>query len=110
MEKPCRKAEPTLRRIAVDAGVKHLLDFYGANDEEIAQEIYDHTPDADLTKFKAKWYIADEGLKTVGVLLKYLEEHINSIENELAVIKDLEELERVLLEAKKTKCEMAFGS
>ena len=99
--KALSKAEPTLRRIALDAGVKHLLDFYGASDEETAQEIYGESLDADLTKFKAKWYAADEGLKTVYVLLKYIEENDNFIKNEVAIVRELKELEHILLEAKK---------
>jgi hypothetical protein len=99
--KSLSKAEPELRKIALEIGVEHLLNFYGADDTETAQEIYGDAAAIDLTKFQVKWYDAREGLKTVTALLKYCKENGSAIRNETAVIKDLKDLERILLEAKR---------
>ena len=97
--KALSKAVPELGNIAAALGVKSLMEFYGADDSEMAGELDVSNP----KRFKAKWFKASEGLNSVRALLDYVERHPQSVARVSAVVGDLKEFERVLSEAERRK-------
>jgi hypothetical protein len=92
--KALSKAEARLRIVASKLGVEPLMEFYGADDTEMAREFFAGNPES----FKTKWFEAQVGLNSVRALLDYLERDPDSVERPSAVIADLKDFERVLSE------------
>lgn len=93
--KALAKAEPQLAEIAARSGIRSLMEFYGADDSEMAAEF--DVPD--MAQFTTRWFEAEDGLAAVGALLSYLDRNPGAVENSAAVVADLREFERVLTEA-----------
>jgi hypothetical protein len=93
--KALSQADPLLSQLAIDAGVKPLMEFFGADSAEYA----DVFADTDFEPPAAKWYEANEGLQTVRMLLSNIEQNPNKFATVEAVIIDLKNFERVLAEA-----------
>jgi hypothetical protein len=89
------QAEPVLSHIAVEAGVKPLMQFFGASGDEYA-DIFDH---AGVELPEAKWFDASEGLQTIRVLLSNVEQNQDKFASADALLADLKNFERVLMEA-----------
>jgi hypothetical protein len=100
--KALSQCEPVLSQIASDAGVKPLLEFYGAGGEEYA-ELFE---DAEIELPKSQWFGAAEGLQTVRALLADVEQNPakfpdGTFPTSQDVLTDLKNVERILAEAEK---------
>ena len=89
------KSEKHLAAAANRLGVRALMEFFSTSADEAADLLGDDVADIDIPP--AKWFSAEEGLKTVDVLLG--EADVNP---DLKAAKDdLLECQRVLREAQK---------
>lgn len=89
------KSEKHLAAAAHRLGVRPLMEFFSTSADEAADLLGDDAADIDIPP--AKWFSAEEGLKTVDVLLG--EADVNP---DLKAAKDdLLECQRVLREAQK---------
>lgn len=93
--KALSQAEPGLSQLAVDVGVKSLIEFFGAAGGEYA----DVFADADVKMPETEWFEASEGLEIVRLLLSGAEQNPNIFAGVEAVISDLKNFERVLAKA-----------
>lgn len=92
-------ADRYLTKIAKKLGIAPIHDFYSSYP---AGEIDDAAEYIDVDKDNWRvWYEADEGLKIVKPLIKYLEENPDEPEVVPAMVETLKELELALLEAKR---------
>ena len=96
------RAEPILAEITNELGVTPLIEFYGADIGDLAEEWLDNSDDFEtLPESSAKWFEAKEGLKTVCALLDHLKDNPTKIKKSEKVIADLQDFKRVLEEADK---------
>jgi hypothetical protein len=96
------RAEPVLAEIANSLGVKPLMNFYGADDNEIVGELLESKDEFEsLSESSSEWFEAKEGLKTICALLDHLKEKPVKINNHQEVFSDLLNFKRVLEEAAK---------
>jgi len=93
--KALSQAEPVLSQLAIDAGVKPLIEFFGAGGDEYA----DILDDTDVELPEAKWFEASDGLQTVRLLLERVPQSRDKIPGADTVIADLKNFERVLAQA-----------
>lgn len=86
-----------LERLAELAGVRPLMDFFGAEPEESspvvagARELSERRPQVEVA-----WYPAEEGLASVRGMLRYLAAHPDCIDDADEIRFDLEDMEMVL--------------
>jgi hypothetical protein len=88
------RAEESLEKIARKLGVTPLMEFFSASSEELAEFEVD-LPDAPPAKF----FAANEGLKTVSALRGFLEQNPKGVNDGALVLEDLRSFERVLSKA-----------
>ena len=101
--KALSRAEPELQQIASRLGVTPLMQFYGADDAALADEVLDgeEFQAGGLELPSARWFEASDGLSTVSGLLQYLEENPGGVGDVDAVTTDLRAMERALVEAER---------
>jgi hypothetical protein len=92
--KAASRAETQLEKISKKLGVVPLMEFFSASPEEMA-EFEVELPDAPPAKF----FDANEGLRTVQTLRAYLEKNPGEISDSARVLEDLRDFERVLSKA-----------
>lgn len=86
-----------LDRLAAQAGVKPLTDFYGMPPEEAESIIEEEGLELPEGGFPpTEWFSAEDGLVTVRGLISYLESNPTAITNTRDVIDDLLGFEEVL--------------
>jgi hypothetical protein len=86
-----------LDRLAMQAGVQPLMSFFRASPEELADFVEDEGVDFDGRDIKvppAKWFSAEEGLRTMQALLRAAED--GKVEKADQVIDELKEFSKVL--------------
>lgn len=89
--------EEALDNIFGEIGAKHLDEFVSADPDEFA----DFLDDLDSVEVSdEKWFSADEGLASVNALLAHLGANPDCLDNQAAVVSDLEEYLVVLNQLK----------
>jgi hypothetical protein len=86
-----------LARLAQEAEVRPLMEFFSLNPEEALSMIEDlggDPPEGDLPP--EQWFPASEGLETVRGLLAYLATHPDAADEVEALVEDLRQFEEVL--------------
>jgi len=94
--KALSRANTLLDALAKEAGVKPLMQFFSASRDELAGFLRDHGVDVDEEAEQLelqKWFLAEDGLKTVLALRRVLQEK-GSPQND-RVLADLEESRQV---------------
>jgi hypothetical protein len=93
-------AEPDLAKIATDAGLQPLMNFF-AVEPSMMEEFFgeEEFENHNFPALEVKWYEASEGLVTINGLLNYLKHNPNALPKADKVIDDLEDFVRVLKKA-----------
>ncbi len=87
----------TLDRLAKQAGVKSLMEFFSQDPEEAAAFLEDQGVEYPTDELPAEqWFTPEEGLATVRGLLGHLAGQPDSIREAAALADDLREFEAVL--------------
>jgi hypothetical protein len=93
------QAEPELAEIAREIDVTPLMEFFGADSEEIEGFLGDEDPGGKAKEVKMTdeaWFTADQGLETVRGLTDYIVAHMGRVRNDGPLLEELQEFERVL--------------
>ena len=86
-----------LEKLAAQAGVRPLIEFYSLDPEEAASILEDEEIEPPEGGFPpTQWFEAQDGLATVRGLIAFLESNPTAIANMSAVIDDLLGFEEVL--------------
>jgi hypothetical protein len=88
------KYSTRLEALAKQAGVRSLFDFFSANPKELAGFLEDHPEKETVTIPEERWFLAEEGLKTISALLKSLVEVPPAATSKVA--KELKQFQHVL--------------
>lgn len=99
--------EDAVERLALDLGVRPLLEFFSADESSMALLIEEGAGNPDILKRlpPPQWYRPDEGLRTVQALVMALEEDPYQLGSEGAmVLSELREYETVLRKASDRGC------
>ena len=91
--------ESAVERLALELGVRPLLEFFSADESSMALLIEEGAGNPDLLKKlpPPQWYRADDGLRTVEALVRSLSEDPLQLGSEgPAVLSELREYEAVL--------------
>lgn len=99
------RAADCLDRVAKKANVPTLYDFYSITREDMICELLGGDPDDpatyDETKLlEEKWFDPDDGLRTLSVLIDYVERNPEAIVKQADVLDDLLAFKRHLMCAK----------
>ena len=89
--------EEALGTIFEEIGEKHLEEFLSPAPEEL-EDFLEDAGDVELPD--EEWFAPDDGLKIVNALLSYLARNTGALDNQAAVISDLEEYRLVLSQLK----------
>lgn len=90
--KAVAKQAEALNQLAQKLREMPLDDFLSLG-EDIADEF-------GIEENVAQWFKADEGLKTIEALIRYLEQHPSAVKNSRDVLEDLREYQTVLGQVK----------
>ncbi len=99
--------EDAVERLALDLGVRPLLEFFSADESSMALLIEEGAGNPELLRKlpPPQWYRPDEGLRTVQALVMALEEDPYQLGSEGAmVLSELREYETVLSKASARDC------
>lgn len=99
--------EDAVERLALDLGVRPLLEFFSADESSMALLIEEGAGNPELLRKlpPPQWYHPDEGLRTVQTLVMALEEDAYQLGSEGAmVLSELREYETVLRKAADRDC------
>ena len=91
--------ENAVERLALELGVKPLIEFFSADQASMALLIEEGAGNPDLLKHlpAAQWYRGEDGLRTVAALVDALTHDPQQLGSEgLAVLQELREYETVL--------------
>lgn len=91
--------ESAVERLALEIGVRPLLEFFSADEHSMALLIEEGAGNPDLLKRlpPTQWYSGEEGLRTVEALVVALEEDPYQLGSEGAmVLSELREYQKVL--------------
>ena len=104
-EKMLGKAMLCLEKVAKKKKVKPLFQFYSMDRKQFICDVLGGDPDDpesfDESEVKNEtWFDPQEGLETIEVLLAYLRDKPNEIENPKGVMEDLEEFKKILEKSK----------
>jgi len=91
--------EGTVEKLALDLGVKPLLEFFSADENSMALLIQEGGGNPDLLRRlpPPQWYPAEEGLRTLAALITALEPDPHQLGSEgPEVLSELREYEAVL--------------
>ncbi len=99
------KHSEKLEALAKQAGVISLMNLFSAGEEEMAGFLEDH--DATVNPPEEKWFSAEEGLKTITVLLRALADAPSSEHS--AITAELRQFEEVLQAARSRNVRWHLG-
>ncbi len=91
--------EDALEQLARKLGIKPMLEFFSADENSMALLLEEGAGNPDWAKTlpPPQWFAPEDGLISICTLLDFLHEHPMAIGTETAaVIKEIEEFERVL--------------
>jgi hypothetical protein len=94
--------EDALEKLARKLGIKPMLEFFSADENSMALLLEEGAGNPEWAKTlpPPQWFAPEDGLISVCTLLDFLREHSMALGNETAaVVKEIEEFERVLRKA-----------
>lgn len=104
------KSERALTRIARSLRVKPLSDFYSEDPAKLAAMFAEQGETPPAKGFPdEEWFEASEGLHTVRVLLRFLNENREAVPDVDEVKRDLRRFEKILAEAAKLGAQWHLG-
>lgn len=104
--------EDSLEKIANRIGVKPLLEFFSADENSMALLLEEGAGDPEWAKTlpPPQWFSPEDGLVTVCTLLDHLKNFPTSLGSETsAVIREIQEFERVLRKASYRRLRWQLG-
>jgi hypothetical protein len=99
--------ENALERLALELGVKPLIEFFSADQASMALLIEEGAGNPDLMAHlpPPQWYRGEDGLKTVSSLIEALEHDPHQLGSEgTTVLSELREYEKVLQKTAERGC------